>query len=51
MLMRRGNAHEVDGIFGAELDHDASAVDLNCPWTNSEISCGFLVGRGCYNFS
>ncbi len=40
----KDDAHQVGGIFGRELIHDARAVNFDGARRNAEIAPGFLVG-------
>src|ERR1700720_2614732 len=40
------DAHKIDGVFRAELLHDATAVDLHGARADAEILGGLFVGGG-----
>jgi len=36
--------HQIRGVLGAELIHDAGAVDLDRAWADTEMAASLLVG-------
>ena len=37
------NAHQIGGISGANLLHDAGAMDFDGPWADAQVTTGLLV--------